>query len=119
LNLLKKGQKPRLFFDEIRSPVLAEDVAQAVAELVDMEDPPSLLHLGGPEALSRYEIGKNLALAFGYGLDRLESISLSSIDPVAPRPPDLSLDTALLKKTLKHPPRSFQAGIAFIANPQL
>lgn len=116
LNLLAKGEKPRLFHDEIRTPILAEDVAKAVSELVAHEAPPPLLNLGGPDAVSRYELG--LAVARAYGLDsgRLEAIPLKAIDPVAPRPPDLSLDTTLARKSLKRPPRTLQDGISWLAS---
>lgn len=114
LRMLEKGERPRLFTDEIRSPLLADDLAQAVAELVEKPRCPSVLHLGGPQALSRYDLGLIAARAYGFDPGLLEAVPLASIDPVAPRPPDLSLDTSLLTSLLDRPPRGPDQGIAHL-----
>jgi dTDP-4-dehydrorhamnose reductase len=53
-----------LFTDEIRCPVAAEDLARALLELAQT-DYSGVLHLAGPEALSRYELGLLVLKAHG------------------------------------------------------
>jgi dTDP-4-dehydrorhamnose reductase len=111
LRMLEREETPRLFLDEIRCPVLAGDVAEAVRELVDASEEIPILHLGGPEALSRYDIGKATAEAFGHDPGLLQAVRQVDLKMAAPRPRDLSVDTSLARKILKRPPRSFNEGI--------
>ncbi|MHC4944013.1 MAG: SDR family oxidoreductase [Planctomycetota bacterium] len=116
LCMLERGESPRLFIDEIRCPVLAEDVGQAVLELLASSEEIPILHLGGPEALSRYDIGKAAAEAFGHDPSLLQAVRQSDLKLPAPRPRDLSVDTGLAQKILKRPPRTFKKGIEWLAS---
>ena len=51
----------RFFTDEVRCPVHAADLARAVAALADRPDITGLLHIAGPEALSRADIATRIA----------------------------------------------------------
>lgn len=82
----------RLFEDEVRTPLWLEDAARAVRRVTD-SDLTGLLHAGGPEALSRLQMGRLVAEALGIRDHRLEATSrLSAPDP-EPRPRDLSLSS--------------------------
>jgi dTDP-4-dehydrorhamnose reductase len=52
------------FEDEWRSPVLVDDLAAALVELAHRPE-RGLLHLGGPEAVSRFELAQTIAAAHG------------------------------------------------------
>jgi dTDP-4-dehydrorhamnose reductase len=52
------------FEDEWRSPVLVDDLAAALVELAHRPE-RGLLHLGGPEAVSRLELAQAIAAAHG------------------------------------------------------
>lgn len=84
LGPLRRGETITLFDDEIRSPVRAEEVAEVVLGLLAAPGPP-ILHVGGPRALSRFELG--LELAREHGLD--ERLILRA-KQTGNRPPDLS-----------------------------
>ncbi len=60
----EKGEPIRLFTDEIRSPVWVKNLADALLELATL-DFSGHLHLGGPEPLSRWDIGMNLLEHYG------------------------------------------------------
>lgn len=114
VNALRTGQRAGLFTDEIRSPVLAEDVASACVELM-LERTLPLLHLGGPERVSRHDFG--LAVARAYGLDEtlVQPVSLAEANLLPPRPRDVSFDTRRIRSLLTRPPRSIADGLATLA----
>ena len=51
----------RFFTDEMRCPVHADDLAEAVATLARRNDVTGALHIAGPEALSRADIAARVA----------------------------------------------------------
>ena len=77
--LVREGT--RFFVDEIRSPVQVGDLADAVLELLTL-DCAGPLHLGGADALSRYDF----ALLLGADARRIEP---------AHTPPDRAADVSL------------------------
>lgn len=115
LRTLERGERPRLFLDEIRTPVLADDVASAIAELAVIKTAPRLLHLGGPDRVSRHDIGCAAARAFGYDPAMIDAVNQADLSLSPPRPPDLSMDTSLARKILKAPPRTLEKGLAWLA----
>jgi dTDP-4-dehydrorhamnose reductase len=90
---LRRGQKLALFHDEHRTPLWLEDAATALIRVAD-SDVSGVLHLGGPERLSRLEMGRALATALGADSALLESVSRSASSAPEPRPADLSLDSS-------------------------
>lgn len=113
---LEAGTPLRLFEDEFRSPLHVDDVVQAILELLPRRDRP-LLHLGGPERVSRLEMGQAAARRFGWPASRIEPARLAERSDPVPRPADLSLDTRLARSSLRRPPRSLAAGLADLARP--
>lgn len=61
-----------LFTDDVRCPVHVGDLAAALWEIAS-SDTAGVLHLAGPEAVSRYELGELIALRDGLGPGRLPS----------------------------------------------
>lgn len=84
---LEQHQPVPLFTNEYRTPLHAADAAQALAELLPLRRCPALLHLPGPERLSRWELG--LRLCERHGLDRSLLQPVECQDPLRPR--DVSL----------------------------
>ncbi|MDX6485327.1 MAG: dTDP-4-dehydrorhamnose reductase [Gaiellaceae bacterium] len=52
------------FTDEIRSPALVSELAEALLELVQL-DLAGVLHVAGPEGISRYDFARRLRMAHG------------------------------------------------------
>ncbi|MCU0863126.1 MAG: sugar nucleotide-binding protein [Planctomycetes bacterium] len=72
-----------LFTNEYRTPLHAADAAAAlVAEVVQPDGPP-LLHLPGPERVSRFQFGQRFAAA--HGLDAALLLPVECQDPERPR----------------------------------
>ena len=85
------------FEDEIRCPVHVDDVCNALVELGKMgENTPRILHIAGPEAVTRYDFAVRLAKRMGYDSGKIPKGSLKDI-----RPRDLTMDTSLAKNMLK------------------
>ena len=86
-----------LFTDERRCPIYAPDLAAALLELTT-HDCHGLLHVAGPEPLSRYDFGVLLCHAIDAPTDGLKAASAASSDLV--RPLDCTLDTSLARRLL-------------------
>lgn len=72
-----------LFDDEIRCPVGVDDLADAVLELVS-SDYAGPLNAGGPDAVSRVELGRLVARRYGLDPARLRSMSIAESGSVRP-----------------------------------
>ena len=59
LEALGRGERPTLYVDELRCPILDEDLAAQLWEVAALpaEDRAGIWHLVGPEAISRYALG--------------------------------------------------------------
>lgn len=89
---LQEGNTLSLFTDEFRSPLSARDACRGL--LLALEKPREIIHLGGPERLSRYEMGKILAETKGFSQTLLDPCKQQDLPMAAPRPTDVSLDSS-------------------------
>jgi dTDP-4-dehydrorhamnose reductase len=100
------------FLDEIRCPVLVDDLCDALAEIgeddlcdalaeigEDVLENEQIIHVAGPNALNRYDFAVRLARFFGYDGQKIPEGLLSKSRLLRPR--DLSLDTGLARRILK------------------
>ena len=87
-----RGESDMAFFDdELRSPALVGDLALALLELAG-RDESGVLHLAGPDALSRYELALLVARARGVAPERLRRGSAAASGLV--RAADCVLDSS-------------------------
>jgi dTDP-4-dehydrorhamnose reductase len=92
LRTLRSGQELNLFTDEIRTPVSGQTAARGL--LLALDKAPDLLHLGGRERISRYEFGRLMGEVFDLPQARLIPCRQQDVPMPAPRPADVSLDSA-------------------------
>jgi dTDP-4-dehydrorhamnose reductase len=104
------GQAVRLFTDEHRTPVDPESVADAVARLLE-GSLTGRFHLGGPERLSRHDLG--LRVARWLGLPEVGIVAGRQADHAGPdrRAADVSLDSGRARRELGWEPRSIDEAI--------
>jgi dTDP-4-dehydrorhamnose reductase len=86
------GQQTGWFEDEWRSPLGLWPAARALLTLA-RTDVAGLLHVGGPQRLSRYELGQRIAAAHGLDSSLVTPVSQKSVQTPEPRPRDVSLDS--------------------------
>lgn len=97
---LRAGRPVRLFHDEWRTPLGLATAARALVEIAT-SDVTGLLHVGGPERMSRLEIGQRLAAHLDAGMAGLVSASRVEV-PGEPRPRDVSLDSTRWRDSFPH-----------------
>ena len=93
-------QPVNLFRDEFRSPILVENLADALLELAQL-DYTGKINLGGPTRISRLEFGMVFAKLFAVSSHLIISRSMQNIDFKAKRPADTSYDITLAKSILE------------------
>jgi dTDP-4-dehydrorhamnose reductase len=93
---LRQGQPCRLFSDEWRTPLALSTAAEALLSLA-CADFTGVLHLGGPERMSRLEMGQRLADVLGYDSSCIVPTLRAVTSSPEPRPRDLSLDSSRLR----------------------
>jgi dTDP-4-dehydrorhamnose reductase len=92
---MRGGGSLRLFDDEWRTPLSLRAAAEGLVAIA-RADVRGTLHLGGPERLSRYEMGTRLAPVLGADVV-LTRASRTAASGAEPRPRDLSLDSTLFR----------------------
>jgi dTDP-4-dehydrorhamnose reductase len=93
MSALRQGRRLSLFADEWRTPLSILTAARALVALADSET-TGLLHLGGPERLSRLEMGQRLAKHLGADPTVIRPARREEFPAPEPRPRDVSLDSS-------------------------
>ena len=106
LDTLARGGRPRMFTDEVRSPIAVGDVARALVDLAELPGVAGLFHCGGPEPLTRLELARREAVAAGLDPEAIEGTTRAAAGVDADRPADLSLDSSRLVALLGWTPRT-------------
>jgi dTDP-4-dehydrorhamnose reductase len=107
---LRAGRPQKLFTDEFRTPIDPESVADALARLLAGSQ-AGVFHLGGPERLSRFELGERVARAFGLPTRGLVPALQAEHQGPDRRAPDASLDSGRARRELGWQPRPLDAAI--------
>ena len=110
LQALRAGRRVKLFTDEYRTPLDPESVADALARLLQ-GTAAGLFHLGGPERVSRYELGLRVARAFDLPADGIVPALQSEHAGPDRRAPDVSLDSGRARRELGWQPRPLDTAI--------
>lgn len=97
---LGNGREIYGFEDQWFSPVSIYNLAEMLTEIVEQR-PNGILHLGGPERISKYQFLRQLAASFGYPESLVKANSFSNHKFLAPRPRDASLDISRARSFLK------------------
>ena len=98
---ISTGDPFRLFVDEWRSPIWVENLADLLLELAT-QDIPGILHIGGPQALNRWDLG--MQLLQHYRVTPTSNIQKGTItESGLVRPPNLTLDSTHVQQLLQTP----------------
>jgi dTDP-4-dehydrorhamnose reductase len=90
---LRAGNSCPLFADEWRTPLSLLTAAQGLLPIA-RSDLTGMLHWGGPERLSRLEMGQRLAAVLGCDRELVIPTTRASAAAAEPRPRDASLESS-------------------------
>jgi len=94
VDAMANGEQAVFFNDEWRTPLWSDDLARLMVAIIKTR-PAGLIHVGGPERLSRLEMGLRACEILGFDPSVVKSVSRKDI-PGPPRPKDLSFDISKL-----------------------
>jgi len=100
LQQLYAGKQIYAFTDQYRTPILVNDLVSALWELAE-NSYCGYLHLGGPQKVSRLDLGKMLCEIFNLDENLLIPVKSREVSLQARRPLDCSLDISLARSLLK------------------
>jgi len=113
-----RGERPKLFCDEIRQPCSASNVAEVLLELTERRDLHGIFHWAGSETLSRFEMGQRILTHFGLSPDLIESACKSDDRTFADRPTNLALNLHPIVNKLKTRPATFEEQLEELVIPE-
>ena len=100
INNIKIDQTITLFYDQYRTPILVDNLAEAILELCE-NNFKGIIHLGGKERISRFDFGIEACNMYGLSSENILKKSMFDTPQAASRPQDVSLNTNLAQKILK------------------
>lgn len=103
LGALRQGRPLVLFDDEWRTPLSLPVAARVLFDLADA-DVNGILHVGGPERLSRWAMGQRLAAFMRLAASNWRACSRDAVPGTEPRPRDASLDSTRWRRLFPHHP---------------
>ncbi|MEL6716983.1 MAG: sugar nucleotide-binding protein, partial [Planctomycetota bacterium] len=115
LEAVERDDRPGLFTDEWRTPLEVGAAAAALVELLDFEG-GGVLHVAGPERVSRFGFGLSVLAAMGLEREAAEATvratTQAAVDAGAPRARDVSLCSRRAQGLLETELPGVAAGLA-------
>jgi dTDP-4-dehydrorhamnose reductase len=108
---LNEGKNVNGFTDVIFCPMLVNDTARLLLEMLQ-KGLSGLYHVVGPQSMSKYQFGVEIARIFGLREDLISQKSVLSSGLTAKRSHNLCLSTHKLSTDLGHEIPSFSTGLA-------
>ena len=96
---LQNNKKLNIFEDQYNTPILANNLAEALKEMVD-KNKNGIYNIGGSERQSKYEFALKLAEVFELDKSLINPVPIQDAEDGAQRPQDVSLDTSKATKEL-------------------
>ncbi len=103
LKAIAGGGELRLFEDEFRAPIALADCVRSCIEAAEA-DIGGVLHIAGPQRLSRLEMGQIAAEALGVRQPNIVTVLQASMEFAEPRPADVSLSCRRFEEVFGRPP---------------
>jgi dTDP-4-dehydrorhamnose reductase len=118
ISTLKNNQIIRVPQDQIGSPTLANDIAEASCRLVEV-GAQGLFHTTGIDCMNRYQFALKVAEVFGLQTDTLLPVMTSEFNQAAPRPLKCGMRCDRLHQTLNWNSRGVVDGLNCLKNAQM
>jgi dTDP-4-dehydrorhamnose reductase len=111
---LEDGKTIKVVTDQFRSPTMAEDLAMGCWLLANQRA-EGIFNISGRDVLTPYEMAILTANYFGLDKSLITKADASTFTQAARRPPRTGFSIEKAKRVLGYEPRSFQEGIAALA----
>ncbi|MBT9391859.1 SDR family oxidoreductase [Hymenobacter sp. NST-14] len=111
---LRAGKPIQVVSDQLRTPTLAEDLAQG-CWLAARNQATGIYHLSGAELLTPYQMALAVAAYFGLDASLISRVDASTFSQPARRPLRTGFIIEKAGRELGYRPHSFAAGIALVA----
>lgn len=85
LTSLREGQEIQAVTDWAGSPTLADSLAEAILQVIDLDE-GGIYHLAGPDCMSRYDFARRLARGFDLDVDLIRPVKGADLGVTATRP---------------------------------
>jgi dTDP-4-dehydrorhamnose reductase len=112
-NALQSGNPVRVVNDQFRSPTLAEDLAMA-CWLAIQKKAEGIYHISGPDMMGIDELVRRVASFWNLPLDSMETVSSSTLNQPARRPPRTGFIIDKAIRELGYAPHTFEEGLALV-----
>lgn len=99
---LRAGQEVRMFHDIYFTPILVNDLVEAMLRLVG-QGASGVVHVAGGQRLSKHAFGLTLADVFGFPPALIRTVGVEEVSLRARRPRDMSLDTRRAAELIGEP----------------
>ena len=110
---LEKGEVIRVVDDQYRSPTLAEDLATGCI-LVEQKEAQGVFHISGKDQMNIVEMVERVADYFDLDKSIIQTISSTTLNQPAKRPPVTGFDLTKSRAVLGYDPHSFEEGISIL-----
>jgi dTDP-4-dehydrorhamnose reductase len=111
LAVREKGEEIRGAVDQFSNPTWAGNLADAIIDLA-LSEFRGLIHIGGPDYISRYEFALRGAKVLGIDTDLVKKTNISDLNLAAPRPLKAGLNIDKMKSLLKICPLGVIEGLS-------
>ncbi|SNC75313.1 dTDP-4-dehydrorhamnose reductase [Hymenobacter gelipurpurascens] len=111
---LRAGRPIKVVDDQLRTPTLAEDLAQG-CWLAAQKHATGIYHISGRELLTPYQMALQVADYFGLDSGLIEKVDASTFTQPAKRPARTGFIISKAEEELAYSPHSFSEGIALLA----
>jgi dTDP-4-dehydrorhamnose reductase len=111
---LEEGKSIQVVTDQFRTPTLAEDLAIG-CWLIAQKEAEGVFNISGSDFLTPYEMAIKTANFFTLPIELIKKADSSTFQQAAKRPPRTGFVLDKAKKILGYQPRSFDEGIAIVA----
>ncbi|MFZ1520480.1 MAG: SDR family oxidoreductase [Ignavibacteriaceae bacterium] len=95
-NDLKQNIPVKLFVDQFRTPLSLKEAARTINEIISKEIKSEIINFGGPERVSRFELGEKVCEVTGIDKNLLTKIKMDDVPEVA-KVEDVSMNTDKLR----------------------
>lgn len=111
---LKDGERPNGFEDVLVNPLLVNDLAALLLNLLSKRA-AGIFHAGAHNCASKYEFGQMLARIYDLDPSAIKPVSVDAADLGAPRPKRLCLDVQKIERELGIEMQSIEDGLQRMA----